>query len=145
MTKLKAQDLLAVTSANITITDGVATVNNKVIQDECFALLGTDLATVKNSQDAVAMTNNAVAQSFSDLAQDYMADNKEATEVTAKTSIGEETLHLSSRRDMETRNPTTGETTAHKGALTVRRVIKNRNSELVNIKTLAKERGLNKL
>lgn len=144
-TKLKTDDLLAIAEANITIAGGVAEINNKVIQTECFEKLGTDLATVKKAYDDVALVENTIARVFSDKAQDAMATSKDHDSIVAKTNVGEEELHLTSRRTMETRNPSTGETMTHKGALTIRRVVKNRSSELTNIKQLAKERGLNKL
>lgn len=144
-TKLTAVDLAEVVKGKITIVDGVATIDNKAIQEEGFAKLDTDLATVKHSYNSVAIIENAIAQEFSDASHDYMAENKSYDQVTAKTSIGEEELHLASRRESDSRNPSTGEITTNKGALTVRRVIKNRGSELTNIKQLAKASGLNKL
>lgn len=143
--KLKTDDLLSIAEANITIAEGVATINNKVIQTECFEKLGTDLASVKKAYDDVALVENTIATVFSNKAQDYMVTTKDCDSVTAKTNIGEEEFHLTSRRTMETRNPSTGETMTHKGALTVRRVVKNRGSELTSIKHLAKTRGINKL
>lgn len=144
-TKLKVDDLISIAEANITIKDGVAEINNKVIQTECFEKLGTDIATVKKAYDDVALVENTIATAFSDKAQDHMADHKDYDSIVAKTNVGEEEFHLTSRRTMETRNPSNGETMTHKGALTVRRVVKNRSSELSAIKQLAKTRGLNKL
>lgn len=144
-TKLKASDLVEITKDRINIVDGIATIDNKAIQEDGFAMLGTDLATVKQSYDAVAALNNTVTQTFVDLAHDYMASNKDFDQVTAKTNIGDEELHLTCNRSSESRNPKTGDVSTNKGAVTVRRVIKNRNAELANIKQLAKTNGLKRL
>lgn len=143
--KMKSAELLHLTKDRIKIVDGVATIDNKAIQEEGFAALGTDSATVKHSYDAVALLVNTVAEAFVEQSQDYLATNKDFKTVTAKTNIGEEELHLTDYRDSTSRNPKTGEISEHKGALTVRRVIKNRAGELTNIKQLAKETGLKKL
>jgi len=74
-----------------------------------------------------------------------MATNPTCDQIAEKTNVCEEELHLLSRRVMEARNPATRETMSIKGALTTRRVIKNRGGELTNIKQLAKERGIAKL
>ena len=144
-TKMKSADLLHVVKDRISITDGVAVIDNKAIQEEGFAALGTDLATVKHSYDAVATLVNTVTEAFVEKSHDYLAANKDFNTVTTKTNLGEEELHLTGYRDSTSRNPKTGEITNHKGAVTVRRVIKNRGAELTNIKQLAKEGGLKKL
>ena len=143
--KLNYQDLVKHVEGYVSIADGVANIDNKEIQEACFLELGTTTAEVKKAYDHTALVENAIAHVFSDKSQDFMADNKDVDSVTAKTKIGEETLHLTSRRDFETRNPSTGATTNHKGALIVRRVVNNRGSEITDIKTLAKERGLKRL
>lgn len=143
--KMKSAELLHLTKDRIKIVDGVAAIDNKAIQEEGFAALGTDLATVKHSYDAVALLVNTVAEAFVEQSHDYLVANKDFKTVTAKTNIGEEEVHLTGYRDSTSRNPKSGEISEHKGALTVRRVIKNRGAELTNIKQLAKEGGLKKL
>lgn len=144
-TKLKSADLLDVVKGKIEITDGVGTIDNKAVQNEAFEKLGTDLATVKSSYDAVAVVNNAIAEEFVNASQEYLVENKDHDNVTLKTNVGDEELYLERRRNSTSRNPKTGEVIENKGALTVRRTIKNRNSETSNIKQLAKETGLKKL
>lgn len=138
-------DLVPHVKDHVSITDGVANIDNKKIQEVCFAQLGTSVTEVKKAYNDVALVEGAIANVFSDQAQDYLAKHKDVDSISAKTKIGEETLHLGSRRDMETRNPLTGAVSNHKGALTVRRSINTRASEFADIKTLAKERGIKHL
>lgn len=139
------QDLVQHVEKFVTITDGVANVDGKQVQDVCFAELGTTTKEVKKAYNDVALVSSAVASVFSEKAQDFLAANKEVDSISTKTKIGEETLNLTTRREMETRNPLTGATSNHKGALTVRRSINTRASEITDIKTLAKERGIKTL
>lgn len=144
-TKLTSKDLIKHVEGYVSITDGVANIDNKQIQEACFLELGTSLADVKKAYDHTAMVENAIAHVFVEKAQDYLADHKDATVVAGNTKIGEEKISLTCRRDSESRNPQTGETSNHKGALRMTRTLNNRASEYTDIKTLARERGLNKL
>ena len=143
--KYKSSDLLPIATKHIKITDGVAEIDNKAIVDAALAHLDNTHVNIKKAYDDTALINNAVAEAFSDLSIDYMSANPEIDQVTGKTNICEEELHLVSRRSMEVRNPSTRESMSIKGALTTRRVIKNRGGELTSIKQLAKQRGINKL
>lgn len=144
-TKFKSEDLLSIAQANIAINEGVAEINNKAIVEASLEKLDNTQANIKKAYDDTAIINNAIAQAFSDLTIDYMAANPTCDQIAAKTNVCEEELHLLSRRVMEARNPATRETMSIKGALTTRRVIKNRGAELTSIKQLAKERGISKL
>lgn len=143
--KLNYTDLVKHVEGYVSITDGVANIDNKQIQEACFVELGTTLADVKKAYDSVAMVANAVGSVIVDKGQQYLADNKDAEAVSGKTKIGEESVSYAVRRDMETRNPQTGAISNHKGALTMRRTINTRTSELTDIKTLAKESGIKRL
>lgn len=142
--KLTITDLEKHIAEYLTITEGVASLE-KGVQENCFKELGTSTAAVKKAYDDTAMVENAIASVFSTKAIDYMAENESCSIVTAELKVGEEKLHLDSRRDWVTSNPKTGVKTNHKGALIVRRTISNRSSELKDIKTLARERGHLKL
>lgn len=144
-TKFKSEDLLPIAQAHISIVDGVATIDNKEIVSKALEELGNTAGNIKKAYDDTALINNAIAETFSDMSIDYMAEHADCDQISAKTSICEEELHLLSRRVMEARNPSTRETMSIKGALTTRRVVKNRGGETTNIKQLAKQRGINKL
>lgn len=143
--KLNYTNLVPSVEGFVSITDGVVNIDNKQIQEACFVELGTTLADVKKAYDSVAMVENAIGSVVVDKGQIYLADNKEVETVTGKTKIGEESVTYTVRRDMETRNPQTGAISNHKGALTMRRTINTRASELTDIKTLAKETGIKRL
>lgn len=143
--KLNYQDLIGNVDQFVSITDGVANIDNKEIQEACFHQLGTTLADVKRAYDSTAVIENAIAHVFSEKAQDYMKAHKDVDSIVAKTKIGEEAVTFTSRRDSQTRNPQTGEIKDVKGALKVTRTLNNRSSELTDIKTLAKERGFKHL
>lgn len=143
--KLTSKDLIKHVEGYVSITDGVANIDNKQIQEACFLELGTTLADVKKAYDSTAMVENAIAQVFVDKAQDYLADHKDVSTVTGSTKIGEEKISLTCRRDMESRNPQSGEISNHKGALKMTRTLNNRASEYTEIKALARETGLKKL
>ena len=59
--------------------------------------------------------------------------------------VGFGTFSVKARAARTGRNPQTGAISNHKGALTMRRTINTRTSELTDIKTLAKESGIKRL
>ena len=144
-TKFKSEDLLEIVQPHIAVKEGVAEIDNKAIVAAALEKLDNTPANIKKAYDDTALINNAIAQAFSEASIDYMATNPTCDQIAAKTNVCEEELHLLSRRVMEARNPATRETMSIKGALTTRRVIKNRGGELTNIKQLAKVRGIAKL
>ena len=86
-TKLTSKDLIKHVEGYVSITDGVANIDNKQIQEACFLELGTSLADVKKAYDHTAMVENAIAHVFVEKAQDYLADHKDATVVAGNTKL----------------------------------------------------------
>lgn len=145
-TKIKSSELVSIADAAISIVDGVATIDGPAITGQTFERFGVDHAAVRNAYDAVAATSNAVSESFSNKAQDFLAANPDVDSVNGVLEIpGAEKFTYTSHRERSHRNLHTNEMVVTKGSLSVTRTIETRKGELKSIKQLAKERAINVL
>lgn len=110
-----------------------------------FEVVETTEKEVKTAYKKTTAVNNAIRRVFGELAIEDMAKNKEVNEVATKFSVAGETVSLTTRRNDETRNPSTGEVTPVQGATTIRRSVKGSVKQNTSIGDHLKAIGAKKL
>lgn len=133
--KADLNSLVAIANANISVEKGgEVKFNESELSTKLFEATEIDEKTSKRVYDIVATIGNAVAQAVGEQAIEYMANNKDVDEVSAKFKFGHEKVSVLAKRKGEFRNPANGETIAKPGALTRTRILVNGGSELTGIK-----------
>lgn len=129
----------------ITVADGKAEIDASKAVDAGLKLLDTNEKEVRAVHKKVTSLNNAVRRAFGELAIEEMSKNKGVDEISMDYHVGQEKVSMTSRRTLEARNPSTGETVISHGNTQIRRSIKGSTKQNVSIADHLKAIGAKKL
>lgn len=129
----------------ITVQNGEVNFDEAKAVEAGLNVLGTNVKDIRGVHKKVTAFNNAVRRVFGEKAIEDMAANKGVDEISLTYHVGQEKVAMTSHRELEARNPKTGEPIVSYGNTQIRRSIKGSTKQNVSIAEHLKSIGAKKL